>query len=160
MPPSAPAATTSQQALGGLQSFQGSMQSGSDMLKSDQQALGVPQAGQEVSGLRQAITNTTNLLNQVAPSVYGRTGGSLVTDAQATKQIGNEQAPLNTQLNKENTDAGNAATNYQDLLSQATTQANLDQTGQQNKLTGLEGIYNSLYGQEKDAELGRASCRD
>jgi hypothetical protein len=153
-----PAATTSSQALGNLQTFQGQMQSGQDIYNGQKQALGVDQAGQQVSGLRQAITNTTNLLNQVAPSVYGRTQNSLVTDAQATKQIGNEQAPLNTQLNKESTDESNAASNYSNLLGQATTLSDLQDKTQQEKLTGLQGIYQSLYGQEKDAASAKAAA--
>lgn len=151
MPPATPAATNSAQALSNLQSFQQNLQSPDQIINSTNQSLGVDQAGQQVSGLRQAINNTTNLINKVAPSVYGRTAGSLVTDAQATKQIGNEQAPLNTTLDKENTDYGNANSDYSSLQDKASTLANAKLTGQNQEETYLQNIYNSLYGSEKDA---------
>lgn len=125
------------------------MQSPDQIMQGENQQLGVPQAQQQVSGLRQAITNTTNLLNQVAPSVYGRTANSLVTDAQATKQIGNEQAPISATLGKQNTDYTNASDDYKNLLGQATTLAQLKQTGQQSQLANLEDIYKTLLGKEQ-----------
>lgn len=152
-----PPAATSSQALGNIQSFQGSMQSGQDIYKANEQSLGIPQAQQQVSGLRQAITNTTNLLNQVAPSVYGRTQNSLVTSAQAGRQIANEQAPISQELGKESTDLTNADTNYKDLLGQATTLSDLQDKSQQEKLSGLGAIYDRLYAQEKDTSAGKAA---
>jgi hypothetical protein len=143
--------TTSAQALQQLESAQSSAQNPADILSSQEQSLGVPQAQQQVSGLRQAITNTTNLLNQVAPSVYGRTANSLVTTAQAGRQIANEQAPISTNLNKEQTDYSGASSDLTNLLSQASTRAGLQETGQENKIANLKDIYNALYGQESDA---------
>lgn len=144
-------ATSSGQALQNLQQFQGSMQAPQDILSSQEQQLGVPQAQQQVSGLRQAITNTTNLLNNVAPSVYGRTQNSLVTSAQAGRQIQNEQAPITQTLGKENTDFTDASGNYRDLLGKATTLSDLTQRGQESKLSNLENIYKNFYQQEQDA---------
>lgn len=146
-----PAPTTSAAALSNLQQFQGSMAAPQDILKQQETQLGVPQAQQQVSGLRQAITNTTNLLNNVAPSVMGRTQNSLVTSAQANRQIQNEQAPISQTLNKENADFGNASSDYKDLLGKASTLADLSQRGQESKLSNLENIYKALYQQEQDA---------
>lgn len=150
MPPAAPA-TTSSQALGNLQTAQSQEQSPDQIYSGAEQSLGVPQAQQQVSGLRQAITNTTNLLNNVAPSVYGRTGSSLVTDAQAGKQIQNESAPIQQTLSGQNTDLSNDQSNLSGLLSQAGTQASLKEQGQSDQLTNLENVYKDLYGQEQDA---------
>lgn len=149
MPPAAPAATNSQQALQNLQSFQGSMQKPSDILASQEQQYGVPAAQQNVSGLRQAITNTTNLLNQIPSSIYGRTGNSLVTNAQATRQIGNESAPVQQTLSKQGTDLQTASGDLNTALSRSQAGANLDITGQQNKLQGLQGIYDNFFKQEQ-----------
>ena len=148
---SLPTATNSSQALSNLQSFQSGMQSPEAQLQKAQQDLGVTAAQQQVSGLQQAINNTTNLLNNVAPSVMGRTGNSLVTSAQANAQIANEQAPIETQLNKENQDYGVANTDYANREQQAENIANAEQTSQNNQLGYLQNIYQALYGQEQNA---------
>lgn len=144
--------TTSAQALSQLQQDKAGQQAPQDILTSQEQALGVPQAQQQVSGLRQAITNTTNLLNQVAPSIYGRTQNSLVTDAQAGAQIANESAPIQTKLAGLNTSEGNAASDLSNIQSQAGTLAGLTEQGNQDKLTYDQNLYNSLYGSEQDAQ--------
>lgn len=143
--------TTSGQALTNLQQYQSGMQTPDQSLQNADQSLGVNQAQQQVSGLRGAIQNTTNLLNQVAPSVYGRTQNSLVTDAQATGQINNAEAPLNSQLNTENTNYSNANSDYTNLEQQAEAQASAEQTGQNNQLSALQNIYSDLYTQESNA---------
>lgn len=158
MPPAAPPTGTADQALGALQAYQAGERSGGDILGIKQQQMGVPGAQQQVSGLRQAITNTTNLLNQVAPSVYGRTQGSLVTDAQATRQIGNEQAPLNTQLNKESQDYTGANADLTMLNSRADQAAQLDMQSQAQRESGLGRIYDALYGREKDSAAAKAAA--
>jgi hypothetical protein len=146
-----PTATTSQQAQQNLQQFQGGMQSASQIQSATEQALGLPAAQQQVSGLRQAITNTTNLLNQVAPSVYGRTQDSLVTQAQAGRQIQNEQAPIANELKGQTTAAGNAQTDYQNLHSQADKQEASQMSDQQNQLNNLQKVYEDLYTKEQQA---------
>ena len=151
MPPAvAPPATTSAQALGNLQGFQSSMQSPDAIVSGTEQGLGVPQAQQNVSGLRQAITSTTNLLNNVAPSVMGRTENSLVTSAQAGRQIANESAPIAKTLSDQTSKAGQAESDLQALLGKAGNLESLKSSGQQSQLTNLEDIYKTLYGQEQD----------
>lgn len=146
-----PAATTSQQALQNLQSFQGSAKSPGQFASANDTSLGIPAAQQQVTGLRGAINNTTSLLSQVAPSVMGRTQNSLVTSAQANRQIGNEQAPLNDQLNKENTDYSGASTDLNNLMSRSSALTGQDITGQQNQLSYLQGIYGDLSAAEQAA---------
>lgn len=151
-----PPAATSAQALSNLQGFQKSEMSPQAAMDQSNQQMGVPQAQQQVTGLRGAINNTTNLLNQVAPSVYGRTANSLVTDAQATHMISNEQQPLNTQLNKEQTDYTNANSDYQNALSQSEARANAILSGQQNQESYLQNIYNDLAQKEQsDAQMAQ-----
>lgn len=146
-----PPATTSAAALANLQNFTGSLTSPDAALQKEQQGLGVDAAQQQVTGLQGAITNTTNLLNRVAPSVMGRTAGSLVTSAQADRQIGNEQAPLNTQLNSEQDDYTKANASYADKQQQAEALANADMAAQGNQEGYLQNIYNSLASQEQNA---------
>lgn len=147
MPP-APA-TTSDQALGNLQQFQSQMQSPDQMVQNAQQSVGLGAAQQQVSGLRQAITNTTNLLNNVAPSVMGRTENSLVTSAQANKQISNEQAPISQTLQKQSSDLTNASDDLKNLTAQADQIVQLKEAGQTQQLNALKDIYDSLSAKEK-----------
>lgn len=146
------------QALQQLEAFQGSEKAPQDILSGQEQSLGIPAAQQQVSGLRQAITNTTNLLNQVAPGVYGRTANSLVTTAQAGRQIQNESAPIQTKLSGLNTAEGNASNDLNTNLSRAANLASLEQSGQSTKESGLMDIYKALYGQEQDTAAKQADA--
>lgn len=145
----------SAQALKQLQGYQAKMQNPQDILQSRQAALGIPQAQQNVSGLRQAITNTTNLLNQVPDSVRGRTGGSLVTAAQAGRQIQNEQAPVAQQLQSRGQEYGEAQEGYGMLSGQAEREANAQITGDQQRLGNLQSIYEALFGREQAKEAAK-----
>lgn len=139
------------QALAQLESAQSSQQTPQQLMSSADTSLGVPAAQQQVSGLRQAITNTTNLLNNVAPTVYGNTQNSLVTSSQAGQQINNASAPIEKTLSGQNSDLTSDQSNLSDLLSQANSQASLGEQSQSDNLTNLENIYKDLYGQEQDA---------
>lgn len=125
------------------------MQTPDQIAESANKALGVDTAQQQVSGLRGAIARTSGLLQQVAPSVYGRTQNSLVTNAQATKQIGNEQAPIATQLDKENQDYSGASQDYQTLLNQANQRASNALQGQNTQLSYLQQLYQNMQAQEQ-----------
>lgn len=143
--------TNSADALSQLQQFQSSAKNPQDILAAQQQQLGVNAAQQNVSGLQGAIANTTKVLNNVAPSVMGRTGNSLVTSAQANNQIVNQQAPVSQQLNTQNTALGQAEQTYGTEESQAENAANLAYQGQQGQESYLQNIYNALYQKEQDA---------
>lgn len=158
MPPAAPA-TTSQQAQQNLQQFGGNMKSPDVALQDAQAATGVNQAQQQVMGLRGAIQNSTNLLERVAPSVMGRTQNSLVTNAQADRQISNEQAPINTQLNKEQTDYTNANQDYNTAEQRAEARASGVISGQQNQLSYLQNVYGNLKSAEDTAAQQAESKR-
>lgn len=147
--PTAPA--NSQQALQQLQQFKSQAQTPDQVFGQANQALGVDAAQQQVQGLRGAITRTTGLLNQVAPSVYGRTGNSLVTNAQATRQIGNEQAPIQSNLQDLGQQYGGASQDYQNLMSQAQQRASATLDNQNGQMSYLQQLYQNLYGQEQDA---------
>lgn len=150
MPPTAaPTATTSAQAMQNLQSAQGQQKTPDQLLQQEQGNLGVSQAQQQVSGLRSAITNTTNLLNQVAPSVQGRAANSLVTSAQETRQVANEQAPISQELSQQTQDYNTANANYTDLQGQASSAANADLSAENQQLGNLQNIYSDLYASEQ-----------
>lgn len=147
--------TDSAGALGQLQQTQSQAKDPSTILQEQNQQLGVNNAQQTVTGLRGAINNTTKLLNQVAPSVMGRTANSLVTNAQATRQIGNEQAPISKDLTQEGTDYNQATTDLGNIRQEAQTAASGIYQGQQDKLSYAQNLYNTLYQKERDAQAAQ-----
>lgn len=147
--------TDSTSAFGQLQQTQSQAQDPNSILAAQNKQLGVDSAQQTVTGLRGAINNTTKLLNQVAPSVMGRTANSLVTNAQATRQIGNEEAPISKNLAQEGTDYNQANTDLGDLRQQAQTAASGIYQGQQDKLSYAQNLYNTLYQKERDAQAAQ-----
>lgn len=149
MAPTAAPITSSAQALQALNQYQSGMKDPNQVINDAQTAAGIPQAQQQVTGLQGAIQNTQNLLKQVAPSIMGRTANSLVTSAQADKQITNEQTPLNDQLNTENTDYGNQETALEQARSDADTKAQAEITGNQGQLAALQDLYKTLSGNEQ-----------
>lgn len=147
-------------ALATLQQQQQQAQDPNAILNAQRQQLGVQGAQDTVTGLRGAINNTTKLLQQVAPSVMGRTGSSLVTNAQATKQISNEQAPISQNLSDQSTQYNQADEDLNKLQDEATTQANGIYQGQEDKLSYAQNLYNTLYQKEKDAQDAAESKRE
>lgn len=150
----------SAQALSQLQATQAQSQDPNTILSNQNQQLGVSKAQDTVTGLRGAINNTTKLLQQVAPSVMGRTASSLVTNAQAGKQIQNEQAPISANLTQEGTDYNQANTDLSALRGQAQTAASGIYQGQQDKLSYAQNLYNTLYKQEQDASQAAEQKRE
>lgn len=149
----------SQEALSAFQQFQAGAKNPADILAAQQQQFGVNAAQQNVQGLRGAVANTTKLLNNIAPSVMGRTSGSLVTSAQAGRQVQNESAPVATNLNQQNNALGTATQDYNTAESQASNAANLAYQGQQDQLSYLQNVYNTLYQREQDAAKAAAEQR-
>lgn len=84
----------SQQLATQLAQYDANRKGSADVLNEAMGKYGVPEIRSRVSGLRTTLTNTENALNAVDPSVTGRTQGSLVTEAQRSKQVANERAPI------------------------------------------------------------------
>lgn len=112
--------------------------------------FGVPEIRNTVTGLRSTVANTTNALNNVDPSVTGRTQGSLVTEAQRRRQVVNEREPIAAQLGEQTGALGTQEKTLQDALSQATQVA----TGKVNDYTtgrqALASQYDTVYKREQD----------
>lgn len=137
-------------ALTQLQQTQQSAQNPQDLYAQANQQYGVNAQQDTVTGLRNAINSTTQLLQKVAPSVMGRTASSLVTSAQANKQIQNEQAPISQNLNSQTTQYNQANQDLSADQTKANQQAQLAYQGQQDKLSYLQNLYNTLYTKEQD----------
>lgn len=85
-----------------------------DVLNEAMGKYGVPEIRSRVSGLRTTLANTESALNAVDPSVTGRTSGSLVTEAQRSKQVANERAPIADQYGQQSRALGDATSNLSD----------------------------------------------
>jgi len=138
-------------ALGQLQTAQKTAQNPQSFLAAQQQALGVPSQQEAVQGLRGAIAGTTKLLNNVAPSVAGRAANSLVTAAGAQRQIANEQAPVAANLQSQGNQYSQASQDLADIQNKALQQAQLQYQGQQDQVSYLQNLYNTLYSREQAA---------
>lgn len=147
-------------ALAQLQQTQAAAQNPNDILSGQRQQLGVQGAQDTVTGLRGAIDNTTKLLKQVAPSVMGRTANSLVTNAQASRQIQNEQAPISQTLTDQGTQYNEAGQDLSKLQDQASQAANGIYQGQQDKLSYAQNLYNTLFQKEQAAQKAQQDEAD
>lgn len=132
-----------------------------DALNKALATFGVPEIRNTVSGLRTTVANTTNSLNNVDPSVTGRTQGSLVTEAQRQKQVSNERAPIAQQLDSQ----GKALTDQQQALQEAMGQATQTATNEVNDYntgrTALQSEYDTTYKREQDtASAARQAAAD
>lgn len=148
-------ANTSQEALADLQATQAAAQNPNDILSAQRQQFGVGDAQNTLTGLRGAVDSTTKLLKSVAPSVMGRTASSLVTNAQAGKQIQNEQAPINQSLSEQGEAYNRGNEDLTKKQQQAAEAASGIYQGQQDKMSYLQNIYSNLFQKEQAAEAAK-----
>lgn len=141
---------SSQELLGQLQSFQATRRKPQDILAEQENKLGVSGVRQRQAGLRGAIQNTENLLGAVDPSVTGRTSNSLVTEAQRTKMVANERAPIAEQFTEQSRALEGESANLAELGRQASTAAQLAIGADDQQQNYLQSLYSSTYQQEKD----------
>jgi hypothetical protein len=94
MPPSSAAAWQS------LQDFNATKKKSEDIVTGAQDKYGVSGLQGQLNQLRSLTGNLQQGIENVDPSVTGRTQGSLVTEAQRQKLVNTERAPLVGQFNK------------------------------------------------------------
>lgn len=111
---------------------------------------GVPEIRNTVSGLRTTLANTQNAYNAVDPSVTGRTQGSLVTEAQRSKQVSNERAPIAGQIGDQSKALNQNQQDLTDALGQATTQATNKVNDYNTGRAALQSQYDTTYKREQD----------
>lgn len=121
-----------------------------DALNSALTQYGVPEIRNTVSGLRTTLANTQNAYNAVDPSVTGRTQGSLVTEAQRTKQVSNERAPIAGQISDQSKALGDNQQALTDALGQANTQATNQVNDYNTGRAALQSEYDTAYKSEQD----------
>lgn len=152
--------STSQQALDQLTSYRGTIKDPSTILAESRNKYGIDSVNSRIQGLRGSITNTEGLLNGVDNSVTGRTSGTLTTEAQRARIVNMERAPISDTLATQQAGLTNESQNLQDLTGQASTDAQLQYGGQQDQLTYLKSIYDTLFAREQAAEAARQAEQD
>lgn len=97
-----------------LATYDAGRKSSADILNSAMSQYGVPEIRSRVAGLRTTLSNTESALNNVDPSVTGRTSRSLVTEAQRQRMVANERAPIAAQYGQQQGALSNESANLND----------------------------------------------
>jgi len=151
-------ADNSQQVLADINNFNATAQNPNDVLSAAQSKYGTDQSRQRLVGLRSAIMGTEGALNAVDPSVTGRTANSLVTEAQRSRMVANERAPIAEQYSQQQGALTNENANLSDLSSRAAQEAQMTLTGQDTKRNALQSLYDTLYKREQDAAAAKQAA--
>lgn len=114
----------------------------------------------QLDQLRGLTSNLTTAIGNVAPSVAGRTSGSLVTEAQRNAITNNETQPLTEQLTKVGAQQADVGSRYQDAEGLASNYANSLLTNDKNNYDRLFGQYTALSGQETAASSAAEQKRE
>lgn len=125
--------------------------SSADIMNEAMKQYGVPEIRGNVANLRTTIANTENALNAVDPSVTGRTSRSLVTEAQRSRIVNNERAPIAEQLTGQgralSTESANLTEQQRAAETLAQGRINDYTTGRQ----ALQSQYNDTLAREQEA---------
>lgn len=121
-----------------------------DVLNEAMGKYGVPEIRTRVAGLRTTLSNTENALNNVDPSVTGRTQGSLVTEAQRQRQVTNERAPIAEQYGQQERALGVESGNLNDSLGAARLLAENQVNDYSAGRTALQSRYSDAVSRESE----------
>jgi uncharacterized small protein (DUF1192 family) len=124
-----------------LAAYDKKRQSSADVLNSAMKQYGVPEIRGRVAGLRTTLANTETALNNVDPSVTGRTSRSLVTEAQRQRMVTNERAPIAQQYGDQSRALTTESANLSDQEKAAQTLAH----GRINDFTAGRDALRSQY---------------
>lgn len=140
----------SQQALKQLQTLRKSKPSAKGLLSDAEQRLGVGQVRNNVQNYRGTVANTERLLDQVDPSVTGRTAGTFTTEAQRSALVRKERQPIGEELVTQRQSLSDESANLSELAQRAFQEAQLGQAEYEDRYSSLQGIYDTLYKREQD----------
>lgn len=137
------------------QSFQKSRVKPEDYVKRYSADLGVDDAKARVKSARSAIRSTEDTISATPDSVAGRTGGSLVTDAQRNRLVQNEIAPMQDVLRTQSGAFGDASQDLGLLSSDLNRRVDLSLDQDRTKESSLLQLYQAAAEKEKQDEARR-----
>ncbi len=154
MPPTAAAAYSS------LQDAQKNAVTPDAAISAGDAKYGTSGLASQLDQLRGLTSNLTTAIGNVAPSVAGRTSGSLVTQAARDAITNNETQPLTDQLTKVGSQQADVGSRYDRATGLASNYANDLLSSDKNKYDQLFGQYTTLSGQEADAAKAAEQKRE
>lgn len=145
MPPTSAALATQ------LSALDANKQSSADILNGAMAKYGVGDIQNRVSGLRTTLSNTETALNNVDPSVTGRTSNSLVTEAQRQRMVNQERVPIAAQYGDQTRALSNESANLGEAQKQADVFANGQISDNTNNRNNIQNEYNNATAREAEA---------
>lgn len=146
---------SSQQAFRTLQDYSKNRRSSQDIQRESEAKYDIPGITTRLSRLRSLVGNLENSVEQVDPSVTGRTQGFNVTEAQRSALVNRERAPILSDLSKQQGALGQEQQNFSLSSTLADQMArNIrsdDETGYQRLLDS----YNAATASEQQQEAKR-----
>jgi uncharacterized membrane protein YgcG len=115
-------------------------------------SLGMADARTRVQGLRESLLNSQNLLNNVAGDVQARTQDFNVSDNQRRHLTATESEPLTNQVDVMSRALTGAQGDYQDIINEGKTQADLTFQGDQAKRSAVMDRLKLKIDQAKNAD--------
>ncbi len=143
MPPS------SQQAYQQLSDFNAKRIAPQQALSDAESRYGVGALDSQLKSLRTLTSNLESSINNVDPSVSGRTQGSLVTEAQRQRIVNSERDPLLKDYSTNMRSYGDVGDQYNRATGMANSYAQSVLGDQDNTYNRLFGQYNSLLEDER-----------
>lgn len=112
---------------------------------------GVSGLNSQLTALRSITGNLENSIRSVDPSVTGRTQGSLVTEAQRSKIVNNERAPLMDDYREASQELGDVNSQYERATGLASNYANSLLRDDEQEYNRLFGMYTTALDAEQRA---------
>lgn len=137
------------------QTFQNSRTKPEDYVKRYSTDLGVEDAKARVKSARTAIRSTEDTIAAAPEGVAGRTGGSLVTDAQRNRLTQNEIAPLNEIMRTQSGAFSDANADLTTLGSELDKRVGYGLQSDDTQANTLLTLYQAASQAEKEAEARR-----
>jgi len=138
-----------------LTNFDKNAQNPIDMYNQALSNLGISDARTRLTDLRQSLINNQNMVDQLPANIQARTANALVSEGQRQRLQAVEQAPLIDAGNKLNQQFGAAQGDYQNIMSEGKTQADLTYEGQRNQRAAIMDRLKIAIDQSKTAEEKR-----
>lgn len=133
-----------------IATYDANKKSSADILNEAMSQYGIPEIRNRVSGIRTTLSNTESALNNVDPSVTGRTSRSLVTEAQRSRIVNKEREPIATQYGQQSRALSDESAN----LTEQSRAAELLAKGQIDDYTtgrnALQSQYNNTVASEAE----------
>jgi hypothetical protein len=132
--------------------FDASAKNPLDMYNAALEKLGIGDARTRVSGLRESLLNTENLIRNVEGDVSARTAESLVNENQKRRLVTMEQQPLAQRAADEGRNLEVALADYKDIMAEGKATTEMEYQFQKDQRAALMERLQVAIGQAKNAD--------